>query len=99
MAVSVTPGEEHPPTEPELSSRLANEGLSPHSWANAPHDSYGWHQHGYTKVLYCVQGGIVFHTAEGDFALGPGDRLVVPAGTPHAATVGDMGVRCVEAAC
>jgi len=48
-------------------------------------------------VLYCVRGQIVFHTASGDIELGPGDKMVLPPHTPHAATVGAQGVRCLEA--
>ena len=39
---------------------------------------------------------IVFHTAGGDFELGPGDKMVLPH-TAHAATVGAEGVHCIEA--
>ena len=60
----------------------------PYSWSNGPGDRYGWHTHGYTKVLYCVSGSIVFHTREGDVELTPGDRLEVDPGTEHAASVG-----------
>ena len=70
----------------------------PYAWGNGPGDRYGWHTHGHTKVLYCVTGSIVFHTRDGDFALEPGDRLEVDPGTEHAATVGDDGVLCLEAA-
>ena len=49
------------------------------------------------KVLYCVRGRIVFHTAGGDIELGPGDKMVLPPHTPHAATVSAEGVRCIEA--
>jgi hypothetical protein len=73
------------------------EGLSPHGWGNGPGDAYGWHEHGYEKVLYCVRGRIVFHTAGGDIELGPGDKMVLPPHTLHAATVGTEGVRCIEA--
>ncbi len=86
-----------PPGEDEIVALLRAEGLAPHGWENAPGDRYGWHEHGYEKVLYCVRGGIVFHTAGGDADLRPGDRLVLPPHTPHAATVGAEGVRCVEA--
>jgi cupin superfamily acireductone dioxygenase involved in methionine salvage len=48
-------------------------------------------------VLYCVSGSIVFHTSGGDVALAPGDRLELPAGVEHSATVGHDGVQCVEA--
>jgi len=76
---------------------LPAEGLSPHGWGNGPGDTYGWHEHGYEKVLYCVRGQIVFHTTGGDIELGPGDKMVLPPHTPHAATVGADGVRCIEA--
>lgn len=82
----------------EIQSKFEKEGLDPHQWDNSPHYEYGWHSHGYHKVLYCVSGSIVFHTKEGDFSLETGDRLDVEAGTEHAATVGPEGVKCMEAA-
>jgi quercetin dioxygenase-like cupin family protein len=48
-------------------------------------------------VLYCAEGSITFHVEEGDLELRPGDRLDVEPGTPHEATTGPDGVRCVEA--
>jgi quercetin dioxygenase-like cupin family protein len=85
------------PGEEEIAARMRDEGLTPYGWENGPGDSYGWHEHSYEKVLYCVRGQIVFHTASGDLELGPGDKMVLPAHTPHAATVGAQGVRCLEA--
>ena len=74
------------------------EGCSaPRAWANAPGDAYGWHAHGYHKVLFCLDGSIVFHTRRGDVALERGDRLDLPPATEHAATVGPAGCACVEA--
>ena len=87
-----------PGGEAEIRSRFAAEELSPHLWSNAPGDTYGWHAHGYHKVLYCVAGSITFHSREGtDLLLEPGDRLEVDAGTDHSATVGPRGVECMEA--
>ena len=86
-----------PPGEDEITARMRAEGLSPHGWGNGPGDTYGWHEHGYEKVLYCVRGRIVFHTAGGDIELGPGDKMILPPHTAHAATVGAEGVRCIEA--
>jgi mannose-6-phosphate isomerase-like protein (cupin superfamily) len=86
-----------PPGEDESAARTRAEGLSPHGWGNGPGDAYGWHEHGYEKVLYCVRGQTVFHTASGDIRLGPGDKMVLPPHTAHAATVGAEGVRCIEA--
>lgn len=90
--------EAQPPSEAEIAASMRAEGLSPQGWGNAPGDVYGRHEHGYEKVLYCVRGGIAFHTDVGDLDLGPGDRMVLPPHTAHAATVGPEGVRCIEAA-
>ena len=86
-----------PPGEDGIAARMRAEGLSPHGWGNGPGDTYGWHEHGYEKVLYCMRGRIVFHTAGGGIELGPGDKMVLPPHTAHAATVGAEGVRCIEA--
>jgi len=85
------------PLRATIEGRFRDEGLSPSTWGNAPGDTYGAHAHGYHKVLYCLSGGIVFHTAAGDLELGPGDRLDVEPDTEHSATVGPAGVECMEA--
>ena len=77
---------------------FAAEGLVPRTWSNEPGYRYGEHQHPFHKVLFCVRGSITFHTSDGDIRLGPEDRLDLPAGTPHSATVGSDGVTCMEAA-
>lgn len=73
------------------------EGLSPETWSNGAGYSYAEHSHPYHKVLFCVAGSITFHTPEGDVQLSSGDRLDLPPGTPHAASVGPRGVTCMEA--
>lgn len=97
MAATLRPGDGSPVSLEELESALEDEGVSSRrSWDNGPGFRYGWHSHGYHKVLYCVSGSIVFHTRDGDHSLGPGDRLEIGPGTDHAATVGAEGVRCIE---
>jgi quercetin dioxygenase-like cupin family protein len=82
----------------EIESGMRADGLEPRRWGNAPGDTYGWHEHDYHKVLFCLSGSIVFHTrTDGDLELSAGDRLDVEPGTAHAATVGTHGVECVEA--
>lgn len=77
---------------------LRDEGCStPRPWGNAPGDAYGWHEHGYHKVLFCLQGSITFHLRDGDVTLEAGDRLDLEPRTEHAATVGPLGCSCVEA--
>lgn len=70
---------------------------APRSWGNGPGDRYGRHDHRSHKVLFCLEGSIVFHTDDGDVELTAGDRLDLPAGTAHAATVGPDGCACIEA--
>ncbi len=67
-------------------------------WANGPGAVYAVHDHPYRKVLVVERGSITFHLArEGrDVLLRAGERLELPAGTPHGATVGSEGVTCVE---
>jgi quercetin dioxygenase-like cupin family protein len=87
----------HPPTVADIEAELAAHGR-PSSWSNAPGERYGGHSHGYRKHLVCVEGGITFHTPEGDVVLGPGDRLDLAPATRHSATVGPQGVTCAEVA-
>ncbi|HEV8088579.1 MAG TPA: cupin domain-containing protein [Actinomycetota bacterium] len=95
MPASITPGSA---TRDEALAAFAREDCSePRSWGNVPGDTYGRHEHPRAKVLFCLEGSIVFHTEDGDVALGAGDRLDLPAGTAHAATVGPDGCACVEA--
>ncbi|MFQ5522247.1 MAG: cupin domain-containing protein [Acidimicrobiia bacterium] len=87
-------------TDHETAARktFAEEGLLPHAWSNEAGFYYPQHSHPYHKVLYCIAGAITFHTGEGAVVLRPGDRLDLPPGTVHSATVGPEGVTCMEAA-
>lgn len=82
-----------------LEARLTAEGLRPGTWGNAPGDTYAAHSHGYDKVLVAAAGSITFHLTDlrRDVLLNVGERLELPAGTVHAATVGLHGVTCLEA--
>jgi len=95
MPASKTPGSV---TRDEAPAIFAREDCSePRPWSNGPGDRFGRHEHRRAKVLFCLEGSIVFHTDEGDVHLEAGDRLDLPAGTPHAATVGPSGCACMEA--
>jgi len=86
-------------TARNLQARLAAEGLAASEWGNGPGDTYAAHRHGYDKVLVADHGSITFHLVElgRDVVLREGERLELPAGTLHAASVGTDGVRCLEA--
>ena len=86
-------------TPAELEARLVAEGLAPSTWSNRPGDTYAAHQHGYDKVLVAARGSITFHLVDSgaDVSLSAGERLDLPAGTAHGASVGPAGVTCFEA--
>jgi quercetin dioxygenase-like cupin family protein len=93
---AVTPGERDV-TADELEAQLERAGLSPRRFSNAPGDTYPRHDHPTHKILFCAEGSITFRTDAGDLAMSAGDRLDLPPGSGHSATVGDDGVTCVEA--
>jgi len=84
---------------PDGAHRLRAEGFSPGSWSNGPGDHYSAHQHDYDKVIVVERGSITFGLVDrGEQAhLDAGDRLELPAGTSHDASVGANGVTCLEA--
>lgn len=86
------------PTRSTLWQLMTDEGFSPYAWSNGPHDVYAAHSHSYNKVIYVVQGSITFGLPElgKQLTLKAGDRLDLPAGTVHDATVGAQGVFCLE---
>lgn len=75
---------------------LRKSGLEPEEWSTPPDVRWSWHSHPQHKRVYCLAGGGVFHTVDGDLTLSPGDAIDIPAGARHAATVGESGIRCVE---
>ena len=87
------------PTQEGLWRLMADEGLSPYSWSNGPRYIYSEHSHLYNKVIYVVRGSITFGLPQENrqVHLEAGDRLDLPAGIVHDATVGAEGVVCLEA--
>lgn len=92
------PGDE-PATEVAILHMFQSEDLQPYRWSNAPGDVYSAHAHNYHKVIYVVLGSITFGLPRDGQALRlrPGDRLDLPPGVVHDATVGPEGVVCLEA--
>jgi len=81
----------------QIDAHVRAEARDVYGWSNGPGDRYEQHAHAYNKLLYCTQGSIDFVLGDGrTLTLRPGDRMVLPAGTPHAARVGPEGCVCVE---
>ena len=86
-----------PPEASAIEKQLRAEARDVYGWSNAPGDRYEQHAHAYHKVLYCTRGSIDFILGDGrTLTLRPGDRMVLPAGTRHAALAGSEGCACVE---
>jgi quercetin dioxygenase-like cupin family protein len=87
------------PADSGVLDRLRTEGLDPSPWSNGPGDRYAAHDHTYDKVLAVAAGSIAFGLPDAGTTveLSVGDRLDLPAGTRHDATVGPEGVTCLEA--
>jgi quercetin dioxygenase-like cupin family protein len=80
-----------------IERQIRGEAREVYGWSNGPRDRYPEHAHSYTKLLYCTSGSIDFILGDGrTLTLRPGDRMLLPAGTPHAALVGPEGCACVE---
>ncbi len=80
-----------------IEKQLRAEARDVYGWSNGPGDGYEQHAHAYHKLLYCTRGSIDFILGDGrTLTLTPGDRMLLPAGTRHAALVGPDGCACVE---
>ena len=79
-----------------IEESLRREADDVYGWSNGPGDRYARHTHAYTKILYCITGSIDFSLDDRIIHLEAGDRMVLPRGTAHAATVGPAGCSCVE---
>jgi quercetin dioxygenase-like cupin family protein len=77
---------------------LEAQGYDFHTWSNGPGTVYAVHAHEYDKVILVMHGSIQFQLpATGEKKdLDVGDRLDLPAHTPHSALVGPDGVECLE---
>jgi quercetin dioxygenase-like cupin family protein len=80
-----------------VEQKLRAEADHCYQWSNGPGAIYAVHDHPYRKILYIERGSITFTPAgKAAIVMTPGDRLDLPAGTPHAAVVGAEGVTCWE---
>ncbi len=80
-----------PVDEEALRERLVEEGFDPFRWHDVPGATYEPHSHAHDESLWVIDGEITFRIGDRDYRLGPGDRLMLPAGTIHTAHVGNSG--------
>lgn len=89
----------HPLPEEEVLNFFTARNIQPTRWSNGPGYIYNVHSHAYRKTLFCTSGSITFSLPDlnQSIMLHAGDRLILPAGIRHGATVGPHGVTCIEA--
>jgi quercetin dioxygenase-like cupin family protein len=92
-------GGQHP-TLSAITRQMQKENLRPYVWDNTPNYRYAVRTHGYTKVMYVVEGIIEVTLPDSNqrVKLRAGDRVEIPAGVRHGAIIGSSGAKCVEAA-
>ncbi len=82
---------DHDPGEPTLRRQLESEGFEVSTWRDPSDRCYELHTHPHDESLWVLRGHIVLRIAGDDYPLGPGDRLMLPRGTLHAAQAGPDG--------
>ena len=90
-------GGQHP-TYQTITRQMEQEGLRPYAWTQGPNCRHAARSHGYSKVLYCVEGSleVILPDINQRVQLRPGDRVELPRGVRYAAVFGSNGARCVE---
>lgn len=90
-------GAQHP-TYQTIVKQMEQEGIRPYAYTHGPNARLAVRSHGYSKVMYCVEGAleVVFPDLNQRVVLRPGDRLNIPRGVRYAGVVSVQGVRCVE---
>jgi mannose-6-phosphate isomerase-like protein (cupin superfamily) len=82
-----------PVTQEEAEARLHQEGYDSFCWYDVPGASYPKHKHSYDECLWILRGEIQLTIDEEIYVLQSGDRIYLPAKTPHTAAVpSDHGV-------
>ncbi|MCA9905501.1 MAG: DUF861 domain-containing protein [Anaerolineae bacterium] len=88
------------PTLSSITRIMQKEGLRPYMWENTPNYRYPVRSHGFSKVVYVVEGAVevAFPDSRQSVRLRAGDRIDIPAGIHHSLIVSTTGAKCVEAA-
>jgi quercetin dioxygenase-like cupin family protein len=79
--------EPHPPEADALEQSLRKRGLRPFRQTDAAGAFYPEHTHPHDEIRWMVRGRLRLGVGEEVTELGPGDRLELPAHTPHWAEV------------
>lgn len=74
-------------SEAEAEARLSREGFDSIRWHDVAGTTYPRHRHAMDECIFMLTGSISFIIDGETYELQPGDRLYLPARTPHEAIV------------
>lgn len=95
--MEITPwADAEPATEARVKQIVRASGREAVRWTGEAGQHWRLHHHGHQKYLWCAAGSITFHVGGRSVRLNPGDAMVLPAATEHAADAGREGVVCFE---
>ena len=77
------PRNRRPPDQKELEQALVAEGYDPLRMVDPPCTYYHTESHSYGEVRWVVRGQLEIGLDDRQIVLQTGDRLYLPAGTPH----------------
>src|SRR5690242_2708167 len=78
-------------TQEEAEAKLHREGYESFCWYDVPGVVYPKHRHECDECLWILNGEIHFQILEMEYVLKAGDRIYLPAQTPHIARVPQSG--------
>jgi mannose-6-phosphate isomerase-like protein (cupin superfamily) len=79
----------NPVSQEEAEARLHQEGYHSFCWYDVPGAKYPRHRHSYDECLWILRGEIHFCIYDQTHHLKSGDRIYLPAQTPHTSQVPD----------
>lgn len=82
----------------EIKRELRDQGYSLYVHSHPPGMCFPEHKHPHVTLHVILSGKMSVVMDGSEITLGPGERLEIPANTPHTAEVmGDSGVVCIDA--
>jgi quercetin dioxygenase-like cupin family protein len=75
-----------------LRRALEQEGMTTAWWSDIPGTHVATHAHEFSETRWVLSGFLRVMVEGATFDLGPGDRLDLPPGTPHATDVVGLGL-------
>lgn len=75
-----------------LRRALEDEGMTTAWWSDIPGTQVATHAHDFPETRWVLSGFLRVKTEGATFELGPGDRIDLPPGTPHATEVIGLGL-------